>query len=109
MTAFMLNGFRMEKICQRIIGYEEDKYGFESPVGCGKKGIAAVDNYIESPFMRNHWQVVPYFPCEDHLQDSVARSEARKQKILDNGGKFVRIEAGNRNQLKHIELNPDDC
>ena len=88
------------KVCWEILGYtEKDKDGLSETIYCWEDAPVEVLWFVESPWMANHWQVAKRFVCESCAADALKRSEQKKQKIIDNGGTFVRIEnlrSGNR-------------
>lgn len=97
------------KKCTRIVGYEMDDLYTESnrSIPCGKDASVKVLGFIESPFMKNYWQVEPYFVCESHAEESLNRSNKRRQEIIDSGGKFVRVDIpdiGNGNTITHVPI-----
>lgn len=95
----------MNKKCLRITGYtEEDEYGLCRSIHCGKDAPIEVLGFIESPFMSNHWQVEKNYVCEEHAAESQELSKKKKQRIIENYGKFVRIDKGIGNQMTHIPI-----
>jgi len=95
------------KKCPRIVGYKTkfiDGIERVRSVVCAKDAPIEVLGFVESPFMRNHYQVEKYWVCEEHAEESLNRSSRRKQEIIDSGGKFVRIDAGENNAMHHIPI-----
>ena len=56
--------------------------------------------------MANNWQVEAFYTCESHADDLIERMTEKRTQIIENKGKFVEIDAGDKNQMYHNEI---DC